>query len=331
MITVNKLISVIVPVYNKAQYLHRCIQSIIKQTYKNLEIIIVNDGSTDNSIDICNYYANRDQRIMIIDKENKGVSSARNAGLDVARGEYIAFVDADDYIDKNMYYTLLHQIISEGSDICTMVKYSIRKKDTVRGKPPKVISADRAIKKLLLLYYPSSMCVSLFKRDVIVGCRSDIDIHFFEDIEHHFRILLNANMVSLNNQELYYYRTNESSINKTGINSKRITCLGVYSKIVKELINANKLSTIPYAQFFRSHALISMIASIAKTWQPDNSYYIIVKKYAREILGDIIKSSYVPCGYIMAIGCCALAPSIFCSFLKLTKYRGAVPIFETDC
>ena len=104
----NSLISVIVPVYNVEDYLDRCIESIINQTYKNLEIILVDDGSTDSSGKKCDEYALRDGRIKVFHKENGGVSSARNMGLDIATGDYIGFVDSDDLLEHNMYEMLLN-------------------------------------------------------------------------------------------------------------------------------------------------------------------------------------------------------------------------------
>ncbi len=105
-----KLISVIVPVYNVKEHIEQCVNSITGQTYKNLEIILVDDGSKDSSGEICDKLAKEDARIHVIHKQNGGVSSARNAGLDYAHGEYIAFVDGDDYIDETMYEKLLSKM-----------------------------------------------------------------------------------------------------------------------------------------------------------------------------------------------------------------------------
>lgn len=113
----NELISVIVPIYNTSKYLSKCIDSIINQTYKNLEIILVNDGSTDNSLDICNKYKLIDSRIIIINKDNGGLSSAKNIGLDNHKGRYIAFIDSDDYVDNNFIGELYNNLISTNSDI----------------------------------------------------------------------------------------------------------------------------------------------------------------------------------------------------------------------
>jgi len=110
-------ISIIIPVYNTEQYLAKCIESVINQTYINLEILLVNDGSTDSSLDICNAYASNDSRVVVINKQNGGVSSARNSGLEVATGEYIGFVDSDDFLSPVMYEELLDAIQKNDADI----------------------------------------------------------------------------------------------------------------------------------------------------------------------------------------------------------------------
>ena len=108
------LISVIVPVYNVEEYLPKCLESIINQTYKNLEIILVDDGSTDNSGIICEDYAEKDKRIKVVHQTNLGISAARNAGLDLCSGDYITFVDSDDYIECDEIEVLVDQIVPNG-------------------------------------------------------------------------------------------------------------------------------------------------------------------------------------------------------------------------
>ena len=104
-------ISIIVPVYNVEKYLEKCIDSILNQSYQNLEIILIDDGSTDNSGSICDEYKKKDQRVQVIHQKNQGQSSARNAGLNIAKGSYIGFVDSDDWIEQNMYEKLYKNII----------------------------------------------------------------------------------------------------------------------------------------------------------------------------------------------------------------------------
>lgn len=114
----NSLISVIVPIYKVEQYLNECVQSIVDQTYRNLEIILVDDGSPDRCGEMCEEWQKRDNRIRVIHKQNGGLSDARNAGLDIAKGEYISFVDSDDWIEADMLEIMLSQIKQSEADIC---------------------------------------------------------------------------------------------------------------------------------------------------------------------------------------------------------------------
>ena len=107
------MISVIVPIYNVEKYLIKCIESIINQTYKDLEIILVDDGSTDSSGKICDEFATKDNRIKVIHKKNGGLSSARNIGLDICKGNYISFIDSDDYIELDMYEKMIKIIVKK--------------------------------------------------------------------------------------------------------------------------------------------------------------------------------------------------------------------------
>ena len=117
------LISIIVPVYNVEKYLHRCVSSILQQTYSKFEVILVDDGSKDASGRICDVFASKDERVRVIHKENGGLSSARNAGLDIANGKYIGFVDSDDYIENDMYEIMYNALIKNNVDIACVGIY----------------------------------------------------------------------------------------------------------------------------------------------------------------------------------------------------------------
>ena len=117
------LVSIIIPVYNTEKYLSKCLESVINQTYKNLEIILINDGSTDKSKEICESFAKKDKRIQILNKENSGVSSARNHGMRLAKGQYIAFIDGDDYAEENYIEELLKNLKQTESD-CVLCGYN---------------------------------------------------------------------------------------------------------------------------------------------------------------------------------------------------------------
>ena len=163
----NKKVSVIVPVYNMEKYLSRCVDSILAQTYKNLEVILVDDGSKDSSPAICDQYSERDSRVKVVHKENGGLSSARNAGLDVATGDYIGFVDSDDYISPEMYSVLCQCLENSDCEIANLMY--VRADENGRTTPSKVphntdkeIEAEQFAKELMLHTGDVSVCTKLF-------------------------------------------------------------------------------------------------------------------------------------------------------------------------
>ena len=139
------MISVIVPVYNSVKYLDKCIQSILNQTYKNFELLLVNDGSSDNSLEICNLYALKDDRVKVIDQSNGGVSSARNAGIDYAKGEWITFVDSDDWVHKD--YLLQRVALAEerNADVVYCDAENVYEKSSSIFKMPDLINEKTQI------------------------------------------------------------------------------------------------------------------------------------------------------------------------------------------
>lgn len=168
----EKLISIIVPVYNIEEYLPRCIESILAQTYSNLELILVDDGSVDKSGEICDSYAEKDARVRVLHKENGGSSSARNAGILLAKGQYIGFVDSDDYIEANMYQKMMDAIALTGCNIVQVARDEIDDKgklmQAICEMPKDMIcySAKEFMKELLLHIGDCSFCTKLLNRDL---------------------------------------------------------------------------------------------------------------------------------------------------------------------
>lgn len=148
----EKLLSVIIPIYNVEPYLDRCMESIVNQTYKNLEIIMVDDGSPDNCPALCNQWQRKDDRIKVIHKKNGGLSDARNMGLSIATGEYIAFVDSDDFVDLDMYRAMIGALEKTGADISTCGRYSYRNGEVSERQTSSkevILSSMQAINELL--------------------------------------------------------------------------------------------------------------------------------------------------------------------------------------
>lgn len=211
----EKLISIIVPVYNVEKYLEKCVNSIINQTYNNIEIILVDDGSKDNSGQICEQLKGKDNRIKVIHKENGGLSDARNAGLKIAKGEYIGFVDSDDYIAEDMFETLYNLNKKYNSEISIVSYYEIYngKVISVRNtKKLEELNKIEAIKELLIdTKIQSYAWNKLFKRELFDNIEFPTNKNF-EDMATTLLLFEKANKVVLLEEPKYYYVRRDNSI-----------------------------------------------------------------------------------------------------------------------
>ena len=225
-------ISIIVPVYNVEDYIEKCIKSILNQVFTEFELILVDDGSTDNSGNICDKYAEKDNRIIVIHKENGGISSARNIGLNIAKGEYIAFVDSDDYINKNMYHTLYNLIIKTQSDIAMCNYKTISKDEEVNLNEDQIINSHdikciNNIQYLNNLYGKDKvkyivMWNKLYKNEIFRKLRfKDSRIEEDEFIIHHV-LYLSDKIVYIDKNYYYYYMQRNNSIVGSKYNLKRL-------------------------------------------------------------------------------------------------------------
>ncbi len=230
-IVVKDKISVIVPIYNVERYLPQCVESIINQTYTNLEIILVNDGSPDNCGKICDHYAAKDSRIKVIHKENGGLVSARKAGLQLSTGEYIAYVDGDDWIEEKMYSSLYKSAKESNADIViaghkeelggkvveislNSIPAGIYKKEDL---PFKVFSKMLYTGKFSQFGIYSYLWNKLFKREVIYNFQMAVDnsISMAEDAACTYPCILNAETICITEDAHYRYRQHINSMVKT--------------------------------------------------------------------------------------------------------------------
>jgi len=211
-------ISVIVPIYKVEKYLHKCVDSIINQTYKNLEIILVDDGSPDNCPAICDEYAKKDNRIKVIHKPNGGLSDARNAGLDIATGEYIAFVDSDDYIDLTMYEKLYNAIKQNDCDLAVCGFNNVNEDESKVWqcwKKDKVINQNEPVKLLFENNNVGGIITAwnkLYHKDIFKTLRYPVG-KINEDEFVVYDVLKNVKkgVVVIDNL-LYFYRQRDNSI-----------------------------------------------------------------------------------------------------------------------
>lgn len=219
----SNLISVIVPVYNVEKQINDTLNSLINQTYKNLEIILVDDGSTDNSGKICDEFANKDKRIKVFHKENGGASNARNFGLRHSAGEYINFIDSDDYIELDAYERLINIINTHNPDV---IRYSLdEEKNGVITKQRFVFEKDGIIEKDLVIdaylnnKVQGGMPNIFFKRSLLDdGLKIDESIVIGEDLLFTFEIMCKAQTIYFTSDCLYHYRDNNASLTKSKAN-----------------------------------------------------------------------------------------------------------------
>jgi glycosyltransferase involved in cell wall biosynthesis len=223
-------ISIIVPVFNLEHLLPKCIDSILDQSFKDFELILVNDGSTDKSDEICDQYANKDQRIKVIHKQNGGVSSARNAGLEAAKGKYIGFVDSDDYINKHMYEILYNKAIKYSSDIviCGYEEvYEGQYHTTDKLESNNVNKHFNNVDALKQMYLNKLLYITfvvpwnkLYKRSLFQDVKYKVrNIYDDETVIH--KVLYNSTKITYTDSRLYYYTQRDGSQMNSSFHIKR--------------------------------------------------------------------------------------------------------------
>lgn len=281
-----ELISVIIPVFNVEMFLARCIDSVIRQTYTRLEIILVDDGSTDNSGKICDEYRLRDNRIVVIHKDNGGLSSARNTGLDVSHGKYIGFVDGDDYISSEMYERLLEGLIQYNGNYSTggIRELYLSGSELIHGchgKGTIILDKEEAFIDYYvnLKYNRSSVCCKLFKRELIDSVRFTEGIHG-EDADIMYRVIDRVDKVVCINEPIYYYIHRENSITTSGISDHSFDMIKTSDRML-----AFFRERYPNLLWVVYVARLRWILDIRREVRDSSSES---KKYA-EILDDIVK------------------------------------------
>lgn len=210
----DKLISVIVPIYNVEKYLTKCIESIINQTYENLEIILVDDGSPDNCPIICDEYAKRDSRVKVIHKKNGGLSDARNAGLDIATGEYIMFIDSDDFVEIDMMESMMNNMIDNNVDLVVCnIKYIYDNSEKVKyNQKDKVLDKYEAMQEYIKDGIVQAVAWNkLYKRNLINGMRYKVG-KINEDEFFTYKIVDRINKIYYNSKPFYNYVQRNTSI-----------------------------------------------------------------------------------------------------------------------
>jgi len=291
------LISVVVPIYDVEEYLHQCVDSILSQSYRNLEIILVDDGSPDACPQICDCYATKDSRIRVIHKINGGLSDARNAGINCASGEYILFVDSDDFIHPEMISFLYKKISTHSVDIsvCSMKKvYSpedyIDEDDIIYDDSSDVIlSAQEAIEALLVAKdYGSVMaCNKLFTADLFRKSNIRFPVgKLHEDVFTTYQVYYLCDKISFSNCPLYNYRQRPESIMGSAFTPRRMDALDAADEIL-DFIESKKL---PLKKQGICHYLLTNIGLINTIIRDDKGK--LYTEYIKKLRSNIFKRGF---------------------------------------
>lgn len=251
-----KLLSIIVPVYNVKSYLKKCVESIINQTYTNLQIILVDDGSTDGSQTICDELAKKDSRIVVFHKENGGSSTARNTGLDHAAGEYIAFVDSDDWLEPNMYQDLITQIEEHNADMAVSSFYECKENEKNAigdSKNVKVLNTEEIFSNKNQLRF--LVWNKIFRKAFVENLRF-VPGQVYEDFHFCRQAFLQTKKLVYLDSPLYNYRISRPGNTNSSFKPGRMCIFGEFDALINDLAELHydkaRVAMIIYAlEFYR--------------------------------------------------------------------------------
>lgn len=257
------LVSVIVPVYGTEAYLEQCADSILQQTWQNLEIILVDDGSPDRCPEICDAYAEKDPRVRVIHRRSAGVSAARNAGLDAAGGEYISFVDSDDWILPDMIETLVTACEYDHTDLafCRMIYVKQGKVYQPAPEPAEVISAEDLLRDILMHRRGSvSSCNKLYKAKLFDGIRFPEGVRFEEDPVF-FLLIRKANGVSYTGTASYFYRFHSGSFCNSSFIYDKVRWKREHLKTLESQLREQAPQLLPLLKYHAAYTEFEMLRS----------------------------------------------------------------------
>mgnify|MGYP002567683511 FL=1 len=237
----NELITIIIPIYNVDKYLKRCLDSVLNQEYSNIQVILIDDGSNDMSSLICDEYVKKDKRCEVIHINNQGVSHARNEGIKLAKGQYLTFVDADDWVEQKIYVKLYENIKKYNADI-SICNYQIRydesrmEKNQIESRID-ILEKNDAIKLLIEeKYFGGFLMNKLFSADVIKKIALNEEIYILEDLLFCYEVFNNAKKIVYDSENLYNYYQRETSALHKRYSWKNLTGIWVWEYLRKKEI-----------------------------------------------------------------------------------------------
>lgn len=317
----DQVISVIIPIYNVEKYLEKCIKSVVNQTYSNLEIILVDDGSTDSCPKICDDWAKKDSRIIVIHKKNGGLSSARNAALDIMQGDYVIFVDSDDWIEPDMAQSMLSYALENNADIvCSGFFFeNIDCTHTKQIVSENVFENKDIAENLLLDNIRPEVCSKLYKADLIKQFRFDEKIKYAEDLPFNFYLMQKANKLITTETWFYHYLLNSgNSITTAYITDARAVSWKMFEDILKECKGNKDLENAAVYRF--TVYTFGILSRVMNSKQFRKKYFSEIANAVLTYKNDILNNCYVPKKHKKAVEILSFNKNIFKLFYKLINF-----------
>lgn len=288
------VVTVIVPVYNVEKFLPKCIESICNQSYTNLQIILVDDGSKDSSGSICDKYAYQDDRIEVIHKKNAGVSSARNSGIDASLGDYICFVDGDDYVMPDYVSYLLRLLVDNKADISLTTKmFGNFDQEQVKADNIQHWSSEDAVEAILCYRVPIGCYCKLFKKEALAKVRFIPEVFIGEGFNFNISAFQHSHKIIAGQRKIYYYRRNNPTSAMTSFSIKKVECgLNALNIIKKNLtFNSKRIQKAWNFANWRTHSDFYDMFILAKT---ENQYPDIFEECKYVTRRDAFSALSVP-------------------------------------
>lgn len=317
------MVSIIIPVYNAERFLKECVDSVLNQTYTDMELLLIDDGSSDTSGEICDIYAEADHRVRAIHQENAGVCAARNRGIDLSQGDYIIFVDADDVVSPYMVERYMTSLESTGADICVSeYTYHIEDIQQLSIQPVRVYSAKDALHNALTLkIFNLTPWAQIIRKSVLNGLYFSSDIKIAEDILFDIQLFTSVTKIAYLPERHYYYRYSpEWSTTSNNYEEKVKTALTAFDEMEKIILNKMpdllhdlELKKCRDSLFYINKMIKLQIPADSPVYQ---EFCCIIRKDKKLILTDATLSMKTKCAFILFLLC----PSAY-GWLKRFLYQ----------
>lgn len=312
----DALISIIIPFYNSEQHLDFCLNTVENQTYENIEVIMVNDGSTDSSREIAIEYVQKDSRFFLVDQENRGVSSARNKGIALAKGEYISFVDSDDWVHSKMIEHLYKNAVDYNADIST-VEIKRNEQERINQFPIfikiEVYDQTEYVKKFFKIDSQETVyyCYNKLYHKSVIENNMFPSYKIGEDVVSTYKAIINSKLIVSSSAALYYYRQG-SGITST-FNDNYFQLIQVWDSVI-EIAKERCPTHVEWAKLNRARINFTILSQMALAGvNKDSKYHAVIKKMKGELREDKEKLIHSRIEFSRKVGIL-----LFCSYYNIT-------------